>query len=568
MHRKAWYQKPINICCLVTAVWLSQTPAEFCAASEGSVAGITIRNTQQQELRLPHRTEPDIKRPEEYRPPLQADTGAKLIVKGFYFSGQSIFSQAELLNVIADQQGQELGLSDLQNLAGQLTDYIRSQGYLVAQTYIPEQKVQDGIIEFAIIIGEYDQVLIRNNTEVSLAVLQNQLGPLKSGGYIKKCELERAVYLLGDVAGVDAKATLMPGRRTGTTDLLLDIRPRGKQLSGNFEINNYGSRFTGSNQVGLNITFNNPLQKGDVIAVRAIKSESGLDSGNIGYSLPLTGQGQKLGISFSRLNYELGEAFADINAHGQSDSFELSYETNFLRSRNNNLSGRLSYSRKKLRDVVDGIPDTNKKENIWSLNLTGDNTDRWLGGGANAYALSYSRGKLSTDDAGDAYTANTAGSFAKWNLTFLRQQYLGERLSLLTAFNGQLAEKNLDPGEKLSLGGAYGVRAYPAGEASGDQGYVLNTELRWHLPVNTRLFDSCQLAGFYDTGYVRLNKESWPGFTGENSRRLSGAGLGIYLNKANQYALRLSYAWKIGSEEALAASDKNGRFWIMGSSYF
>lgn len=568
MHRKAWQQSPRNVLCLVTAVLLFQAPVNCQAVAETATGEIAIRDTQQRELRLPRRSEPNIKTPEDYRPPLQADSGVQLTVRGFYFSGQSVFDQAELLEVVDDQLGKELALSDLERIAGRITNYIRGQGYLAAQVYVPEQKVRDGIIELAVIIGEYDQIIIRNNTEVSQAVLQKQLGAVKSGRYIKMNELERVVYVLGDIAGVDAKATLMPGRRRGTSDLILDITPRGQRLSGNFEMNNYGSRFTGSNQGGLNVIFNNPLQQGDVITLRGIKSESGLANGNITYSLPFGGQGQKLGVNFARLTYELGEDFADVNAHGQSDSFELSYESNFLRSRSNNLSGRLAYSHKKLRDMVAGIPDTNKKENMWSFTLAGDNTDRWLGGGANAFALSYSRGKLFTDDGGDAYTANTAGSFNKWNLTFLRHQYLGERLSMLTAFTGQLAGKNLDSVEKLSLGGAYGVRAYPAGEASGDQGCLLNTELRWQLPIKNRLFDSLQLSGFYDTGYVKLNKELWPGFAGENSRRLSGAGLGVYLNKTGQYTLRVSYAWKTGSEEALADSDKNGRFWVQGSSYF
>ena len=53
---------------------------------------------------------------------------------------------------------------------------------------------------------------------------------------------------------------------------------------------------------------------------------------------------------------------------------------------------------------------------------------------------------------------------------------------LFSATAGQLADKNLDTAEKFYLGGPGGVRAYPQGEATGDQGYRLSGELRLLVP--------------------------------------------------------------------------------------
>ena len=60
----------------------------------------------------------------------------------------------------------------------------------------------------------------------------------------------------------------------------------------------------------------------------------------------------------------------------------------------------------------------------------------------------------------------------------MRLQGVTDTLSLYAAFNGQVASKNLDNSEKMGLGGPAGVRAYPTGEAYGDQGYILNLEAR------------------------------------------------------------------------------------------
>lgn len=49
---------------------------------------------------------------------------------------------------------------------------------------------------------------------------------------------------------------------------------------------------------------------------------------------------------------------------------------------------------------------------------------------------------------------------------------------------GWLASKSLDSSEKCALGGAEGVRAYPHGESSADEGCVANVELRYAIPIS------------------------------------------------------------------------------------
>lgn len=91
----------------------------------------------------------------------------------------------------------------------------------------------------------------------------------------------------------------------------------------------------------------------------------------------------------------------------------------------------------------------------------------------------------------------------KINPSVVRLQRLTDRISLYGQVQGQWSDGNLDSSEKISLGGAYGVRAYPEGEAQGDQGYVANVELRYALTEIAQLFT------FVDHGEVLLNKDTW-----------------------------------------------------------
>ena len=148
----------------------------------------------------------------------------------------------------------------------------------------------------------------------------------------------------------------------------------------------------------------------------------------------------------------------------------------------------------------------------------------------------------------------------------MRLQRVTDSVSLYAGINGQVASKNLDVSEKMELGGMYGVRAYPVGEAYADQGYVLTLEARVRLPTPVQLPGQVQLIGFVDTGSVITHKNPWD--AGSNRRTLSGAGVGLNWSDTNNFMVRAFYARKLGNEVAESAPDKSGRFWVQAVKYF
>jgi len=75
-----------------------------------------------------------------------------------------------------------------------------------------------------------------------------------------------------------------------------------------------------------------------------------------------------------------------------------------------------------------------------------------------------------------------------------------------------------------------------------------------------------QLIGFVDTGSVTLHKNPWT--DGENSRTLSGAGIGLTWADPNNFSVNMYWAHKLGSAVATSAPDANNRFWIQVVKYF
>jgi hemolysin activation/secretion protein len=160
--------------------------------------------------------------------------------------------------------------------------------------------------------------------------------------------------------------------------------------------------------------------------------------------------------------------------------------------------------------------------------------------------LSVVSGHLSINSASalaiDAASAQTHGSYSRLSYSLSRLQRIGASQQLWLLVTGQNASKNLDSSEKFSLGGANGVRAYPLGEASGDEGYRATLELRHQvLPL-------VQASVFYDIGSVSINKTPF-GPTANNRRTLSAVGVGLNAS-IRRVQLKASLAWRASSEQA------------------
>lgn len=196
-----------------------------------------------------------------------------------------------------------------------------------------------------------------------------------------------------------------------------------------------------------------------------------------------------------------------------------------------------------------------KDVGLSTLSVTLNNQDRWLGGGQSALSLSYGLGRLNIGDDQDRFwdrhSANTLGRFSKINMNALRLQNLGDRFQWYTQINAQWASGNLDPSEKFSLGGPYGVRAYDGGSGNGDEGIQFSTELRYAL------MPGWQLSTFLDHGAIKLNKQPWT--PEKNTARMTstGAGIGWF---GRQQQVNIVAAWPIAQNNSIATPTQTPAF--------
>lgn len=516
---------------------------------------------------------------QEMRPALVTRGGVKVKVASFKISGNTVFDEVTLKALVSDLVGKELDLAGLDQAAGTISQYYRQQGYFVARAYLPAQEIASGNLEIAVIEGRLGAVKFNRSGETRLAEWYAQelvAGAAPVGAPIREQNIERGLMLLNDLPGVEVKSTLVPGATPGASDLVIETT-EGALVSGSVDGDNYGNRNTGVARAGATLNLNDPFGIGDQLIVRGMTSGSGLSYGRLAYNLPVGNMGTKLGLAYSRMDYELGKDFAALNASGQSSVASVFAVHPLIRSRNSNLSATVTYDHKRLTDEQNNINVTDKSINVFSAGLSGDMRDALGGGGLTSAGFAFTRGNLDVGDnanyaANDALTAQTDGFYSKLSYNFSRLQRINDFWSFYAGFSGQSARKNLDSAEKFVLGGM-GVRAYPQGEAAGDSGSLLNLEARYNLPGFD--FGNLQVIGFIDTGRVTLHHATWAGWTPigrtdfPNSYSLSGAGVGLNLYKEADFSVRSSLAWKLGNNPGADAlgrdsdgESRDARFWV------
>ncbi|MEK6243975.1 MAG: ShlB/FhaC/HecB family hemolysin secretion/activation protein [Pseudomonadota bacterium] len=517
------------------------------------------------------------------RPALGAP-GLKVNVTGFKITGNTLFSEAVLLPTVQEFIGKEQNIDGLNDAATKVRAYYRERGYFLAQAYLPQQEIKDGVIEIAVIEARIGKVALdfKAGTRYSEGLIRGIIEHhLHEGDIITENELETPLLLLNDFPNAIVTSEIKPSQTIGAADLTIHVSDAPGWINGSVDIDNHGNRFTGAIRAGISVNINSPLAIGDQLSYRGFVTDDRMGFYRVAYVIPFGHLGTRVGVSYASFHYRLGKQFIDSLNHGTGGITTLYAFHPLMRTRSSNLILQYANEAKRLddRDEVAGtIIDRKIVSN--KLGLVGDFRDGLLGGGLNSYSYTTTVGynQLGPDPIliGDqsAAGANTAGRFAKQNFEFRRLQKVTDSTTLLLAVSGQMASKNLTSAEKFSLGGADGVRAYPSGEALGDTGYVFQGELRYLIPGFKIGSGDVTLSGFYDQGWVQIqenfvNPPAGLTAANANNRRLNGYGVGGSVGKDADFVVRASFAWRLENELPTSDTAKRiPRVWVQGIKWF
>ena len=560
---------------------LAQTPPTAPTGQPRPDAGTILDSTRQ-----PVQPVPQLPRnvlPKDGATPNAVADSTPVAVKRLEIEGATLIPADQLRALVADLEGKTVTFGDLRAGAERITKQYVAAGYFLSRALIPPQDAKDGVIRIRVVEAKYGNVkVVPSRNAPSFALNPDRASALLAaqgaapGAPVQRANLERGLYLLNDLPGVEADATLVAGATPGTTDANVNVK-QPRPVTGSVSLDNLGNRYTGAFRLGAGISLNSPLGVGDRLYANA-NASSGAKFITGGYTLPVGLDGLKLGVNASSLSYKLCCLFATVGAQGRVNTAAATVTYPFILSQAQTLVGGFSYERRRAVDDVTAGNFSDRKIGVSTANLNWVTSDAL--GGINNLNAAVTFGNLNLDGnafnaTNDGATARTAGGYAKWRASFARLQQFGERHSLLLRLSGQGARKNLDSSEKMSIGGYDGVRAYPQGEAAGDEALLASVEYAYALPVQVP--GRIQLSSFLDAGHVRLNKSIWPGFQGPrlnlpNSYSLAGVGLGVNWSLPQDFSVNLNVATKLGKNpgRSLNGEDADGyarstRWWLVMS---
>ena len=482
---------------------------------------------------------PDLIEPNAPRAAIKLPDGARVEVSRFRITGNKSFGGDLLANLVKPWESRVLDVDGLNEAAGAITRHYQSQGYLLAYAYLPAQKIEQGVIEIAVLEGTVDSVQIVTAQDVRLSdeVIQQHVEGIAQAPQVLQTDLERRLLLLNDIPGVVARASFVPGAKPGTADVVVTVAEEDPLVT-TLDLNNYGSDSTGEFRLGVQFYLRNLFGLGDSTRVRLQTSKNAeLVSGSINTRVPINGQGLSAEAGISRLTYELGAPYSALGARGEANVLHLGLIHQLVRGLNDNVSLSAGYDYKDLTDVIEFISNNKKTSHQLNLGLTASTRDTFGGGGLTQSSLGLTTGTLSWDQG--AVGTSPSGHFSKLTFDVSRRQALGADWTLSARLSGQHAFDNLDSSEKYALTGPYGVRAYAPGQASVDSANVMALELSraWLLSGGT--FSGSL---FYDQAHGRFDET--PAFGADNQISLRGLGLGLNWANGADLSVSLTAAWR------------------------
>jgi hemolysin activation/secretion protein len=499
----------------------------------------------------------------------QASDNTPFKVQTIRIEGNSIFSTQTLHDLVADQEGKTLTLTQLNAIAARVTEYYQAHGYPLARAIVPAQTLSNATISIQVIEAKYGKVELNNKSRIRDSLLNATIAPLQSGTPVEEKTLDRTLLLLSDIPETQVNAKLKPGQETSTSDLDIDVSRR-EQTYANASVDNYGNKYIGRTRLNGVLNIVNPLRYGDTLSISGTTTGHGMDYVRLGYDSLINGQGTRTGVSYANVQYSLGDSASNLQAHGTADVGSIWIKHPVIRGKTSNVYTQLQYDDKALKDRIDASNlKTDRQLHNWMLSVSGDLRDNLLAGANSIWSVGLTAGEVrfkdTTAEQNDASTTGAKGGFSKWTMNFARLQGLNTNHSLYFNFAMQMADSNLDSSEKMSVGGPYTVRAYDVGAASGDKGYQTTLELRHEL--GTFFQGKAQASAFLDAAHVQVNNKPWSSST-DNKANLSGAGLGLNWNGPNAWKVNLYLAAKIGESPALIGNTASARAWLLVSKSY
>jgi len=489
---------------------------------------------------------------------LATPVGPQMMVSGWRIEGAKTLSSTALQKAVEPYVGRNLTATQLQEAAQVVAQTYRDAGYLFVRADVLPQSIQGGVVTITVQEDRLERLDVAadgsrslpGSVEAKLRALQPLGAPLNTHA------LDLTLLRINNLpAGgrVSAEVSVVDGRDASAVDVRYTPSDR---ISGQVQLDGHGHRYTGRARALGQLVVSDPLGLADRFSASVLTTGKRMSYGRLDYQAPV-GLSTLLDASLSSLDYDLCCQNGVDRSKGGVDEASLGIAHDWTLQRDRRLTLLARVYGRQLQTRQDGIEDSNRRLQALALGVQG----HWQGSAQNNWSLAWHAGSVDlgrnqADTSADAAGRQVDGQFSRLAAGYQRSQSVDANWSWAVSLDGQAnLGRNLESSERFFLGGADGVRAYAAGEAVGDSGWLGSVELRRQLPG----WPGLSLAGFLDTGRIWQHSRRAAELAGgvPNAYSLSGGGLALRYDTP-RYQMVLSVAHPIGDNPAAAVSGVDG----------
>ncbi|NEO27218.1 MAG: ShlB/FhaC/HecB family hemolysin secretion/activation protein [Kamptonema sp. SIO4C4] len=489
---------------------------------------------------LPETTQPT--------PPVPEDIPGTIRVDEFEVVGNTVFSEAELDEMLARFTQTEISFAELLQVAEVLTAEYEERGYITSGAFIPaDQSIsrENRVVRVQAIEGVVEEINIEGLNRLNADYIRDRIAlasrpPLNRDRLLNSLQLLQLDPLVGSLS-----VNLSAGTRPGQS--ILDIEATEADATNfTFMVDNQRSPSVGTMRRVARFTHNNFLGYGDRFSVGYVNTDGSNTLDGLSYTIPLNARNGTLRFTHSRgRNNIIEEPFNILDIFSDSTTYQLTYRQPLYQTVQEDLAVGLTASWQESQsflglDNIGPFPLSAGAENDGKTTVTAlrffQEYSRRTDNDVFALRSQFSLGLdalSATVNEGDTPDSQ----FFSWRLQAQYLRLLAPDTILLLRSDLQLADQSLLPFEQFAIGGLSTVRGYRQDFRIADNGMFASVEVR--IPV-ARLpeWDALvQVAPFFDIGTVwntgNLNLDS--------PTTLSSVGVGLRFRMGSRLSAQLDW---------------------------
>jgi hemolysin activation/secretion protein len=465
--------------------------------------------------------------------------------------------------------GKEIRLAAILDVADQIEQSYRNEGYLLVRAYVPPQRVRDGIFTINVVEGHIAHVTVEGGKPDTQDEVRAYIQKSVDVSPLPLPTMERSLLLANDLPGVSATGVLHASADVaGASDLVVSLDQ--PPVTGGLAVDNRGSRFSGLWTLNGDVQFNSVFGNDQLAAVLTTSPDASEQiAGQVRYRRAIGDDGVIGSLNGTVTHGEPGSTLAAFGVLTDSWAFGPRVSYPIIRTRAETLQVDAGFTAQDAHIDILGTRISHDQWRVMDFSLT--YLRNWLSGSWLATVdLAQGIHGLGATPNGSALLSRRGGEtdFTKFTGLLRYTAPLIDGFSAVLTGQGQYSTAPLINGELISFGGLQIGRGYDPGGITGDHGLGGSAELRYDTALSDSIVRALEPYVYVDaarTWYIQRGAAIDPALMDQS---IASIGTGVRLSLPHDATLGFEVSHTLDAVVGSDAGKRATKFFVTAGIRF